>query len=153
MYTINLSTGVVIDTINNVQVAPCQSVDDPMYQEYVAWVNAGNQPTEVQDAVDPAEKILKIILAAQEFGKQLSLEFLVENNMLGITKAGMVEKVREVLDMPFRAVETGSLVEAITRIKAIPEEQRYPIFVSEERMLKYVNKIEAYLGKPLSTSV
>lgn len=44
-YTIKLETGEVIRESDSKVVAPAQSVDDPDYQEYVKWINAGNQPT------------------------------------------------------------------------------------------------------------
>jgi len=44
MYTIVLDEGIVLDA-NGVQVAPCQSIDDPAFIKYNAWVEAGNQPT------------------------------------------------------------------------------------------------------------
>lgn len=102
---------------------------------------------------DPHYSVERAIKEAQAFGANLAMEFLIENTLLGITELGMIEKVRELLDMTFRAVETGSLREAINRIKAIPEEKRYPIFVTEERMLKYVNKMEEFLGVELSTNL
>jgi hypothetical protein len=45
-YTLNLSTGNVTRDSDGAVVAPAQSVDDPLYVEYIAWVNAGNAPTE-----------------------------------------------------------------------------------------------------------
>lgn len=42
-YTIILDEGVVLDA-DGVQVAPCQSADDPAFVAYIAWVNAGNEP-------------------------------------------------------------------------------------------------------------
>jgi hypothetical protein len=46
IYTINLSTGVVTRDSDGAQVAPTQSTEDPLYIEYIAWVNAGNSPAE-----------------------------------------------------------------------------------------------------------
>jgi hypothetical protein len=43
MYRIILDEGVVLDEFDN-QVAPCQSVDDPSFVAYNAWVAEGNQP-------------------------------------------------------------------------------------------------------------
>jgi len=44
-YTIILDEGVVIRDSDGVQVAPCQSVDDPDFVAYEVWVEAGGQPT------------------------------------------------------------------------------------------------------------
>ena len=46
-YKIILSTGEVIRDSDLVVVAPCQSTEDPDYVAYIAWINAGNTPTEV----------------------------------------------------------------------------------------------------------
>lgn len=48
-YTIHLATGIVTRDSDGVQVAPGQSIDDPVYLEYVNWVANGNYPTEVAD--------------------------------------------------------------------------------------------------------
>lgn len=48
MYTIHLQTGEVKNDAG-VVVAPAQSVDDPLYVEYVNWVSLGNSPIEIQD--------------------------------------------------------------------------------------------------------
>lgn len=45
MYTMINDEGIVIRDADEVQVAPADSVDDPEYAAYVAWVNEGNQPT------------------------------------------------------------------------------------------------------------
>lgn len=45
MYTIILDEGAVMRDSDNVQVAPCQSVDDPDFVAYETWVEAGGQPT------------------------------------------------------------------------------------------------------------
>lgn len=44
-YTIILDEGVVIRDSDGVQVAPCQSVDEPNFITYNAWVEAGGEPT------------------------------------------------------------------------------------------------------------
>jgi hypothetical protein len=61
-YTINLGTGNVTRDSDGVQVAPAQSVDDPLYVEYLAWVNAGNLPTEY--APPPVPPVMKITVLA-----------------------------------------------------------------------------------------
>lgn len=45
-YTINLVTGIVTRDSDGAQVAPTQSVDDPLYVQYTAWVQEGNVPVE-----------------------------------------------------------------------------------------------------------
>lgn len=48
MYQIILDEGIVLRTSGGVQVAPCQSASDAAFQAYVAWVEAGNLPEEIQ---------------------------------------------------------------------------------------------------------
>lgn len=61
MYTINQSTGQVLRVSDGTQVAPAQSTMDPLYVEYIQWVDAGNQPT-ILSAPEPSvgSKITKL---------------------------------------------------------------------------------------------
>lgn len=59
MYTINLSTGIVLRDSDNKQVAPTQSTDDPDYVQYIQWIAAGNHPTEVSIPIVYEQKITK----------------------------------------------------------------------------------------------
>jgi cytochrome c len=43
MYRLIVDQGVVLDEFG-VQVAPCQSADDPAFVAYIQWVEAGNEP-------------------------------------------------------------------------------------------------------------
>lgn len=47
-YTIKLTTCEVIRNSDNKVIAPCQSADDPDWLNYIAWVEAGNIPNEVE---------------------------------------------------------------------------------------------------------
>lgn len=44
-YAIDLDTGIVTRLVDNMVVAPTQSVDELNYVAYIEWVNAGNEPT------------------------------------------------------------------------------------------------------------
>lgn len=62
-YTLNLSTGIVTRDSDGAVVAPAQSIDDPLYVEYIAWVNAGNAPTEyTPPPADPVSRITVLAL-------------------------------------------------------------------------------------------
>lgn len=54
-YSIDLSTGIVTRDSDLAVCAPAQSIEEPLFQEYIAWVNAGNQPTEI---AEPEQLIL-----------------------------------------------------------------------------------------------
>jgi hypothetical protein len=48
MYTVSISEGTVTRNSDAKIVAPCQSVDDPDFVEYIEWVNAGGEPIVVE---------------------------------------------------------------------------------------------------------
>lgn len=93
------------------------------------------------------------ITAAKEFGSKLVLEFSAENILLGITQAGMTGEVIQKLTGVLGAIQTGSLYEAINLLKAVPPEDYDATFITTSRLLSFCNKIEAYLGLPLSTEI
>lgn len=47
-YIISPTQGTVTRTEDNVVIAPCQSDKDPNWLEYIAWVESGNIPDEVE---------------------------------------------------------------------------------------------------------
>jgi hypothetical protein len=51
------------------------------------------------------------------------------------------------------ALQTGSLYEAIANAKAVPSGNKDATFITDVRILSFVNKIESYLGITLSTSL
>ena len=46
-YTFIRDEGVVVDA-DGVQVAPCQSVEDPAFVAYQEWIAAGGEPIVIQ---------------------------------------------------------------------------------------------------------
>lgn len=44
MYTLHIQTGTVTREADGVEVAPCQSAEDPDFLAYIDWVNQGNEP-------------------------------------------------------------------------------------------------------------
>lgn len=49
MYTLNLNEGTAIRDSDGKVVAPCQSDQDPDFRAYIDWVEAGNQPTIIEN--------------------------------------------------------------------------------------------------------
>lgn len=47
MYIFNPQDGTITRESDGKVVAPCQSPEDADFLAYVAWVNAGNQPTTI----------------------------------------------------------------------------------------------------------
>jgi len=54
MFKIIINEGTVVRESDGKVVAPCQSTEDADYQEYVAWINAGNEPEQIYST--PAEE-------------------------------------------------------------------------------------------------
>lgn len=103
---------------------------------------------------DPFQYVLDtVIRPARAFGQNLIDEFVAENVLLGITQVGLTSHVRKTMREVQDAVSSGSLYDAIVEIKSIPTEAKDPVFLSDARILKFINKIEAYLRIPLSTSL
>lgn len=86
-------------------------------------------------------------------GQELIVTFAAENISLGITQAGMTTQVRTVTADVVSALSTGSLYDAITAARAIPQASYDSTFVTAARLLTFINKIEDYLGIPRSTSL
>lgn len=90
---------------------------------------------------------------AMNFANKLMVEFTTENIMMGITADGMTGPVRKALQEVIMCLITGSLYDAITEIRAIPLEKKDPKYLTDARLLVFINKIETYLQIPLSTTL
>lgn len=101
-------------------------------------------------SISPYLKIQGVITDAIEFGDRLLVEFAAENVILGINQAGKTSEVLGKLSSVNDAISTGSLYEAVSRIKAVPVGDYDSTFITIGRLVLFVNKIEAYLGLPES---
>jgi hypothetical protein len=130
-------------------------VNDQDYESYVAghedaisawnaWMDANSSMLFVKNT---------ILSPAMQFGQNLIKEYASENIALGITQAGMAGTVRAVTADITGALNTGSLYDAIAAARAIPALSKDAVFVTDARLLIFINKIEAYLGLPLSEEV
>lgn len=129
-------------------------LDNDVYDAYVlefatemeAW-HASQAQAKLQNSIE------ELISAAIQFGHKTVVEFAAENVLLGITQLGMTSPVRAATAKVVSALSTGSLYDAIGECRAIPAEQKDLVFVTDIRLLQFINKIEAYLGLPLSTEL
>jgi hypothetical protein len=96
------------------------------------------------------DKIKFAVERAILFGQSIIAEFAAENVLLGITEASMTNQVRKVTMQVTSALNTGALYDAIAECRAIPEEDKDDVFITNDRLLTFINKIEEYLGIPLS---
>lgn len=97
--------------------------------------------------------IAKQVAASQVFMNNLLVQFNTENLILGIDADNMVDEVLTVMAPVLVAMQSGSPTSAIKRAKAIPTGSYDSKYVTAARLLAYCNKIEAFLGLPLSTSL
>jgi len=103
---------------------------------------------------DPFQYILdNVIRPARAFGQQVMDEFIAENVLLGITQSGKTNSVRKLMVEVQGALACGSLYDAIYEARQIPVESRDPVFVSAARILQFINRLEGYLGIPLSETL
>jgi hypothetical protein len=106
------------------------------------------------DAAASQAYVESVINASMTFGAKVMREFSAQNVLLGITQAEMTGLVRERMAHVISALQTGSLYDAIAQAKAIPSEDKDATFITNARLLTFVNKVETYLGiSPLSTSL
>lgn len=90
---------------------------------------------------------------AKAFGDSLIIQFGSENMALGITQAGKTSSVRKAMSEVISCLTTGSLYDAMDEARLIPSGSKDATFLTDARLLSFVNKIEGFLGKPLSTEL
>jgi hypothetical protein len=115
-------------------------------QEDASLVTAKAQAVALQN-------VQNILANAKAFGENLMNEFTTENIMLGITADSMTGTVRKNMVEVIMALQTGSLYDAITEAKAIPADKKDAKYITDARLLAFVNKIETYLGVALSQTL
>lgn len=94
-----------------------------------------------------------VVSAATSFGQSIMISFAAENVLLGITQEGKTGEVLGKLSGVQLAVNAGSLYEAISRIRAINPADYDAKYITAARLLAFINKIETYLGLPISTEL
>lgn len=94
-----------------------------------------------------------VIAKARSFGDQLINQFAAENVMLGITADEMTGTVRKNLSEVMSAIQSGSLRDAIDECRAIPSGDKDVKYITDARLLAFINKIETYLGETLSVTL
>lgn len=115
------------------------------------WVEdtATKNATLAQRQLDSALNALK---SNRNFGVSLVDTFAVENVSLGIN-ASQTDAVMVALLPTLTALSNGYLETAIRRVRELNPALFDGVFLSEARLLSYVNRIESYLGLTLSTEL
>lgn len=104
-------------------------------------------------AVDPMAQVQMVIANAIVFGGNLISQFAAENVMMGITQDGMTGTVRKNMSEVLSALQTGSLYDVILEVKSLTADKKDAKYITDARLLQFINKIEDYLQIPRSTSL
>lgn len=128
-------------TLRSKVVSLIEQLDESELDNYLSMISTyqGTLAYKIEDAMN--------------FGNKLMVEFTTENIVMGITQDGMTGTVRKRLQEVIMCLITGSLYDAIIELKAIPTEHKDPKYLTNARLLTFINKIETYLQIPLSTSL
>lgn len=114
-------------------------------------LKAAKQIAEAEEAAMAAQRYVESVYDnAVNFGKGLLKEFTVQNIMMGITADNMTGTVLDSMTSVIVAINNASLKDAIVKAKSIPEEAKDGKYITDARLLSFINKIETYLGIPLS---
>jgi hypothetical protein len=147
--------GVLLDYPWQIEVADGTSeargftvVTQEEYDQLLLSLDSLNQASMQISAIKNA-----VLTPAITFGQELVITFAAENIGLGITQAGMTTAVRTATANTVAALQTGSLYDAITAARSIPVESYDSTFITQARILLFINKIEDYLGIPRSLSI
>ena len=122
-------------------------------EDYDSYVESLSDDLAAYEVAKVQLSVEDVVTSATKFGQGLIVSFAAENVLLGITQAGMTTQVRTVTADAVDALSTGSLRDAITAARAIPETSYDSTFVTAARLLAFINKIEDYLGLPRSTEL
>jgi hypothetical protein len=126
--------------------------------EYAAYVSGHELAIQAWSELQASRALLVsvrdgILMPAIDYGNLLIREFASENILMGITQAGMTSTVRLVMSDVITALGTGSLYDAIHAARAIPVTSYDSTFITQARILQFINKVEAYLGLPPSGEI
>lgn len=133
-----LQSGTVVEIILSTEPTP----------ELIAIIEAVTPP-----AVNQLDVLTQIVSNAIAFGNKLVTKFAAENIAMGITQEGMTATVRARMTGVLNALQTGSLYDAMIEVRAIPPEHKDPKYITNARLLNFINQIEDYLGINRSLSL
>lgn len=90
---------------------------------------------------------------ALRFGGELFIQFCAENVLMGITQKGKTELVLENMSAINKSIKNASLYETVRLLKSFPNDKKDDEFITNARLLKFLNKVEEYLKLPISTEL
>lgn len=98
-------------------------------------------------ATTSADVVAAAILRATEFGNDLIVEYATSNVLSGYT----VEQVKDIIEKTAKvqvALKSGSLYVALDELDLVVTDETV---ITADKILVFKNRIETYLGLPLST--
>lgn len=139
------------------QETQSQPSGDPSLAEQIQayWDSIQSNSAEAVAYTQKAQlaAVKKQVEGIAAFSADLLNQFAAENIAMGITQDNKTEDVLDVMLPVMNALQGGAPTIAIKRAKAIPESSYDSKYVTAARLLAYVNKIEAFLGLPQSSSL
>ena len=98
-----------------------------------------------------------IVIAAQNFGQQLTTQFAVQNILAGITQSGKTQELIDYTNNLSQCLFTGSLYAAIAAINVMiadtsSTKTNLSPFVTNNVLYSYLNQIQSYLGIALTSN-
>lgn len=87
-----------------------------------------------------------------DFGRGIIFEFIAENQQAGISIQATLALVTAMNNI-LMLLMIGALETAAAAMLAIPAEMKDGLIINDTRILEYVNKIEQFLGLPITESV
>lgn len=97
--------------------------------------------------------VKKQVANIADFSQELLNQFAAENIQMGITGDNKTEDILDIMLPVMSALQGGAPTVAIKRAKAISPSSYDAKYITAIRLLAYVNKIEAFLGLPLSETL
>jgi hypothetical protein len=91
-----------------------------------------------------------VLTPAMTEGDSILKDFIAENVLLGITQDGMTATVLSRMGEVIDSLQTGSLYDAIQKARDIPASYYDAKYITPTRLLIFINRVEKYLGLPIS---
>lgn len=140
---------------NVIEKIPFTPTDETNINTYY---NSLTQAGEVAKMSPTTQQIVQAsIQNAQTFGNNLLLEFAADNVLAGITQAGKTIPVSDYLENAYNYLSAGSLYAGIQEINTLiadtsDDKTNCAPFITNDVLYNYMNKIQTYLGIPLTSN-
>lgn len=110
---------------------------DDYQQDYDDWLS-GYDPSAPKVVADR-------IRSAMDFGKTIMIEYATSNVLAGLTTSEVQEIIQRTMNLQL-ALNSGALYVAIEELNLLVPDA----LITEQKITEFRNKIESYLGLPLT---